>query len=445
MKSPLSYPAFRALFASQICSLLAVGLLTVALSLSAYAIGGDAAGGRILGLLLALKMVAYVLLAPLAETTLAGKPRKSVLIGLDIGRMLLLIPMAFVSDTWQIAVLAFAFFALSSAFTPLYQSVIPDILPDEELYTRALSWSRIAYTLEAMLSPVIAAAMLQVVATNSLFICAALAFVGSIAAILVARFPQDHDMDRKEPFSRRALKGLNIYARTPRLRGLFLLNFALALAMAWVLVNSVVFAGKRLGDAEYYFPVLMAFYGLGAAIGALAVPRLIRLTNERFVMVTGALVFAVLGTLIALTLPIAGLLALWTGFGLASSLVLTPGGLIITRSAKPADRPSVFAAQFSLSHAGWLLAYPLAGWLATWVALETALILLSGLCALVTLAAMRVWPATDPVARAHSHPELPDDHPHLHDTPANGPDHQHSHAYYVDKLHPTWATNEASY
>ena len=217
---------FRALFASQICSLLAIGLLTVALSLSAYAIGGDAAGGRILGLLLALKMVAYVLLAPLAETTLAGRPRKSVLIGLDIGRMLLLIPMAFVSDTWQIAVLAFAFFALSSAFTPLFQSIIPDILPDEELYTRALAWSRIAYTLEAVLSPVIAVAMLQLVATGGLFICAALAFVGSIAAILVARFPQDHDMDRKEPFSRRALNGLNIYARTPRLRGLFLLNFA---------------------------------------------------------------------------------------------------------------------------------------------------------------------------------------------------------------------------
>ncbi len=66
------------------------------------------------------------------------------------------------------------------------------------------------------------------------------------------------------------------------------------------------------------------------------------------------------------------------------------------------------------------MAYRLAGWLATWLELETALILLSGLCALTTLAATRVWPATDPVEQTHSH------------------------AYFVDKLHPTWAKYEAA-
>ena len=132
MSSPLANPAFRTLFAAQICSLLAVGLLTVALSLTAYDLGGDAAGGRILGFLLALKMVAYVGLAPLAETLLAHRPRRPVMVMLDLTRMLLLLPMALVTHTWQIAALAFAFFAVSSAFTPLFQSVIPDLLPEEE-------------------------------------------------------------------------------------------------------------------------------------------------------------------------------------------------------------------------------------------------------------------------------------------------------------------------
>jgi hypothetical protein len=48
----------------------AIGLLTVALALAAYQIGGNTAGGKVLASLLALKMIAYVLLAPVAETLL---------------------------------------------------------------------------------------------------------------------------------------------------------------------------------------------------------------------------------------------------------------------------------------------------------------------------------------------------------------------------------------
>lgn len=443
MSSPLSHPSFRRLFAAQICSLMGIGLLTVALSLAAYGIGGNAAGGQILGMILALKMVAYVGLATLAEALLAGRSRKRLMIGLDMARLALLLPMAFVSSTWEIAALAFAFFAFSAAFTPLFQSVIPDILPDEDTYTRALAYSRIAYTLEAVLSPVVAAAALRLLDPESLFIVAALAFAGSIAALTVTRFPDDAANEGKGPFLARAMRGLNIYRRTPRLRGLFLLNLALSFAMAWVLVNTVVYAGARLGDAQHNYPILMTFYGVGAAMGAVVVPRTVRLMGERRVMVAGALAFAALGTMIVFPLPRGALLALWVGFGFASSLVLTPGGLVITRSAGRRDRPAVFAAQFSLSHAGWLLAYPLAGWLAAAAGLEAALLILSALCAMTAVAATRVWPAEDPLKRVHSHPELPDDHPHLKDMPGTDPVHQHVHAYHIDDLHPDWGGRPA--
>ncbi|MCR8546231.1 MFS transporter [Salipiger sp. P9] len=445
MTSPLANRAFRSLFAAQVCSLLAVGLLTVALSLTAYEIGGPEAGGRILGLLLALKMVAYVGLAPIAESLLAHLPRKGAMVALDFGRMLLLLPMVFVAQTWEIAALAFLFFVLASGFTPLFQSVIPDVLPEEESYTKALAWSRIAYTLESVLSPVIAAAVLKLVAPEALFLCAALSFLGSVAFLLATRFPERGHVVRKGPFVSRALRGMKIYARTPRLRGLFLLNFALSLAMAWVLVNSVVYAGARLGDAEGLYPILMAGYGFGAASGAILVPRLVRRSSERLSMLTGAFAFAAVGAVFALLPqpPMAGLLAIWAAFGLASSLVLTPGGLVITRSAAREDRAAVFAAQFSLSHAGWLVAYPLAGWLASVVTLEHALLSLSLLAALVALIATRVWPAQDPLERAHDHPDLPADHPHLRNHPGHGPRHSHAHAYHIDDLHPNWAKTPA--
>jgi MFS family permease len=439
--SPFANPAFRTLFAGQVFSLLAIGLMTVAMSLAAYRIGGTAAAGQILGFLLAVKMVAYVGVAPLAAALFAGRSRKRVMVGLDVARMLLLLPMAFATQTWQIAALALVFFAVSSGFTPIFQSVIPDVLPDERAYSRALVWSRIAYTLESVLSPVLAAMVLQVVAGKYLFWVAALACIGSIAALVITRFPPEGSDGRKGSFVSRAFRGLSVYRRTPRLRGLFLLNFALSLSMAWVLVNSVVLAGARLGDAETHFPILMAFYGLGAAIGAVLVPRLVEAQGDRRVMASGAVLHAVLGLGIALPLGYAGYMALWLGFGLAASLVLTPGGLVIARSATAKDRPAVFAAQFSLSHAGWLLAYPLAGELGARAGLEPALLILSGMTVGVAALALRIWPATDPLTREHDHPELARDHPHLRHTPAQGPRHRHSHAFYIDDLHPDWSAS----
>ena len=441
MIGPLANSSFRRLFAAQICSLLGVGLLTVALSLAAFRIGGVAAGGQVLGMLLALKMVAYVALAPLAETVLASVPRKRAMVALDLGRMLLLIPMIFVAETWQVAGLAFAFFVLAAGFTPLFQSVIPDVLPEEETYTKALAWSRIAYTLEAVLSPVIAAALLNLASGEMLFLAAALAFSGSVLALLITEFPTVKQNDRKGPFLKRASLGLRIYGRTPRLRGLFLLNLALSLAMAWVLVNSVVYAGAKLGDAERFFPMLMAGYGLGAALGAIAVPRLLKWTAERSVILAGAYGFSFVGAGFALLppQPFLMLALIWLAFGITSSLVLTPGGLVIIRSAVSADRTAVFAAQFSLSHAGWLVAYPLAGWLGGVVSVEVSLLMLSAACTVVATFGMSVWPADDPVERDHSHPELPPDHPHLKHIPAVGPQHRHVHAFHIDELHPIWA------
>ena len=70
----------------------------------------------------------------------------------------------------------------------------------------------------------------------------------------------------------------------------------------------------------------------------------------------------------------------------------TPGGRIITRTTAQSDHAAVFAAQFSLSHACWLMAYPAVGWLG-----EVGLNATACASAVVALAAVvvaaRLWPA----------------------------------------------------
>ncbi|MEZ1842518.1 MFS transporter, partial [Pseudomonas putida] len=74
-------------------------------------------------------------------------------------------------------------------FTPTFQATIPDILPDEDEYTKALSLSRLAYDLESLISPMLAAALLTVISFHNLFAGTVLGFLVSAALVVSVRLP----------------------------------------------------------------------------------------------------------------------------------------------------------------------------------------------------------------------------------------------------------------
>ena len=74
--SPLAHAPFRRLFGARTLALLGSGLTTIALSLLAFDLVGERAG-VVLGSALALKMIAYVTIAPVvAPAVLAALPRR---------------------------------------------------------------------------------------------------------------------------------------------------------------------------------------------------------------------------------------------------------------------------------------------------------------------------------------------------------------------------------
>lgn len=174
MISPLADRTYRRLFAAQVIALAGTGLSTVALALLAYDLaGGDA--GLVLGTALALKMVAYVGLAPVVGGFAHRLPRCPLLISLDVARAAAVACFPFVTEVWQVYLLVLLLNACSAGFTPTFQATIPDVLPDEPRYTRALSLSRLAYDLENLLSPTLAAAALVVMSYDALFAANAIA------------------------------------------------------------------------------------------------------------------------------------------------------------------------------------------------------------------------------------------------------------------------------
>ena len=433
MLAILENRTYRHLFLAQVIALVGTGLATVALGLLAFELAG-AEAGAVLGTALAIKMIAYVGVAPVASAFAERVPRRAMLVALDLVRAAVAVFLPFVTEIWQVYVLIFVLQSASAAFTPTFQATIPDILPDEKEYTRALSLSRLAYDLESVVSPMLAAALLAFISFHSLFAGTVIGFLVSAALVISVVLPSPKPSKPRGIYDR-TTRGIRIYLATPRLRGLLAINLAVASAGALVIVNTVVYVQAVYGLDNQAMALALAAFGGGSMVAARALPKLLDSIPDRTAMLGGASLLAV-GTLAAAALPGYGwLLPLWFLLGVGYSTAQTPSGRLLRRSANPEDRPALFAAQFALSHACWLIAYPLAGWAGATLGLPMTAIILAALAAVAIGIGFAVWPADDPEVLEHGHADLSADHPHLAEA---GHGRRHAHAYVIDDMHAAW-------
>ncbi|MEM7217366.1 MAG: MFS transporter [Pseudomonadota bacterium] len=415
--SALRVPTYRKVFAAQVIALLGTGLATIALGLLAFDLAG-AAAGEVLGTALAVKMIVYVTVSPLAGAHAARWPRTSALVALDLVRALAIGSIVFVTAVWQVYVLIAVVSACAAAFTPIFQATIPSVLPDSERYTAALSLSRLAYDLENLLSPLLAAALLMAVTIDALFAANTLAFLASAALVGAARLPERTHRTEHGGTS----FGLREYAATPRLRALFCLSSVAALGGALAIVNTVVIVQGELGLAATSTALALGAFGAGSMLVALALPRLLRVLEDRSLMLAGPFVVALGAGLAVGVERFAWLLPTWFVLGVGVSLVQTPAARLLLRSSREDNRTALFAAQFALSHLGWLLAYVGAGWGGSLLGLPAVFMAASILSVLLGLAAVWIWRGGDATTLYHEHAAVEHEHLHVH-----GPHHQHLH------------------
>ncbi len=443
MLSVLANRSYSHLFFAQVVALVGTGLTTVALGLLAFDLAGKEAGA-VLGTALAIKMVAYVLVAPIAGAYANLLPRRALLVGLDIGRLAVVLLLPWVSEIWQVYVLIFVLQSCSAAFTPTFQATIPDVLPREADYTNALSLSRLAYDLENLLSPALAALLLSLVSYHALFFGTALGFLGSALLVVSVILPAARRATTTTSIRQKLGSGLRIYLATPRLRGLLALNLAAAAGSAMVIVNTVVIVRNVLGKTDSSVAIALAAFGGGSMAMAFVLPKILASRSDRTVMLGAGALFvgllAGLGTLwpqLETDARWIATLAVWLPMGAAYAALVTPGGRLLKRSSHEADRPALFAAQFSLSHVCWLIAYPIVGWLGAKAGIAASLWAMSALAAVGVAAAFKLWPRVDEEMLPHRHDELPLEHPHRAEGQALG-DGRHRHEFVIDDLHLRW-------
>lgn len=433
MLTVLRNRTYARLFSAQVVALLGTGLLTVALGLLAFDLSGHNAGA-VMATALTIKMLAYVFFAPVINALVARLPKKPVLIGADLVRAAMALCLPFISEAWQIYIVVFLLQSASATFTPAFQALIPAILKAERDYTRALSLSRLAYDMEAVISPAAAAVLLTFLSYNYLFLGTVAGFLFSAVLVALTALPSPcPDPAAPGTLWHRTTLGTRIFWQNRRLRSLLALNLVVAAPTALVLVNTVVYVRDVLGRPDAHLAMVLACFGIGSMAVALAAPRALERFGDRVVMLSGATLIpvALAGVTAASFLP-GGLgadtgpgtapgsveaawwwlLGLWFLLGAGNATILTPASRLLRAASTVETRPYVFTAQFSLSHACYIVSYPLAGWLGSAAGLGWAATALTLVAIIGSAGAFLSWPRhTAPAQADHVSEEEPDEQP----------------------------------
>ena len=453
--NPLNNVAFAKLFTAQIIALVGTGLSTIGLSLLAYDMSGSNAGA-VLGIALACKMIAYIFFSPIIGGLVHRFARKKFMIIMDIFRALIVLLMPFVSEIWHIYILIFLLNLFSAGFKPVFQAVIPDILEDEKQYGKALSYSRLAYDLEVLLSPTLAGIALLYFSFSSLFILNSFAFVVSAMIIVITLIPKTKTVERTGNLWNEITFGVVSYLKTPRLRSLLILYVGIASASSMIIVNTVIYVKDYLGGLDSTVAIFFALSGSGSMIAALIYPSLsIKLENKTIIQ-GGVSITAMSLAIMSLELSMIPSLVCWFFTGLGLSLSQIPAGIIVNMSSNPKDRTAYFSAQFALSHICWFFGYLAAGQLALIFGFSFTSAFLASIITICLIYSILFWPKEESTTLKHEHKELIHAHTHLHEDEHHKHHHEfknddkehehehkhllvtHSHPFNIDIHHQNW-------
>ncbi len=384
-------PAFRTLFTAQIIALIGTGLTTIALALLAFELVGNEAS-IVLGTALAIKMIAYVFISPAVTGLIHHKYQKRCLILLDLLRAIFVMLLFFVTSVWQIYVLIFFLQAFSAGFTPIYQSVISDILKDDRLFIKGASLSRIAYNLENILSPTFAILLLTFLNYSLFFVTNTICFFLSAVLISITNFPQSIAKETDMiPFWRKAVSGIVLFVKNRNLLAILSLNMVIAASGAMILVNSVTIIQGFFGLSEDKLAIAMLCYGTGAMLSAFVVFIKSGDSNYKRIMLIGAFLTSLTSLSSIFIQSYEALLLSWSCFGFLSSFILVPIGQILREETNVNDRTAIFGAQFSLSHACWLISYPVIGYLLVFGGLKISFFIIAVIVFITTSTAWYLW------------------------------------------------------
>lgn len=206
---------------------------------------------------------------------------------------------------WHVVVLAFLNAVLLAADQPTRQSLLPQLVPREDL-GNAIALNSVTFTGAAAIGPALAGPLVALVGLGWAFQLNALSFAAVIGAVWALRLPA-REKEESEPVGRAVAAGVRYVRASPTI--LLLVGLLSVFSFFAVPYQSVlpVFADRVFGGGVRELGWLRAAPGVGALAGGFLFARFSRFPHKGQLAVAGFVAFSIALLLFARTgrLPLA--------------------------------------------------------------------------------------------------------------------------------------------
>ncbi|MEM9771277.1 MAG: MFS transporter [Cyanobacteria bacterium P01_D01_bin.73] len=360
----LANPIFARLYSAQTINLIGDALTWLGLALLAFEIAGENAGVILSGAL-TLRVVAYVVLSPVAGAIADRVDRKLLMVLTHLMRMGLICLFPFINQPWQVYATVLALNVFSAFFMPTYKATIPLVVDSSE-YPQAIALSSATYQILGVLGPGIAGSVAALVGTRQIFFLDALTFL--IAALLILSLPGKLRVPQVEKKTENHRTWQDLQAgticlfRDPLIRYALVMQLVAAIIGATILINTVGYVQGTLQLDKLEYGWTMAAFGLGASLAAVGL-SVVKQTRSKLTLTTFGAVLISLAIFPANWVGLNSLLILWLLAGVGQTLINVPTQVLIADRVDVNIQGRVYGAHFAWSHFWWAIAYPLTGWM----------------------------------------------------------------------------------
>lgn len=399
--APFRFREYRLLVAAVSISIFATGMWAVVMTLQVIALDDDPAALSLVAACLGLGMVAFLLVGGIAADRF---PQRTIIIAVETVNLVAVASVAVLGLTgvlrlWHMAIAAAVLGIGAAFFFPAYSAYLPRILPAEQLLAANGIEGVMRPTLQQAIGPAVAGVLIGATFPTLGSVVVATLFGTGLVLLIATRpvaQPLSSDRVREKPRALADLRdGFVFMLRTPWLLWTLLFASGFVLLVIGPIEVLLPFITKaRFEDGAQMYGFVLAAYGIGGALGALAVSsgRLPRryLTVMMLCWGLGNLPLVVVGYTSSFPLMATAAFVV----GLTDSAAMVIWGTLLQRRVPPEMLGRVSSLDFFVSLAFMPVSMAVAGPLSKVVSVET-IFLVAGV-APVALAAIAIVAARMP-------------------------------------------------
>jgi MFS family permease len=312
---------FFLLWFAQLISRSGDWLLLIALPFYVYGLTNSAFA---MGITFVAQMAPRVLLGSLIGVYVDRWKQKWVIVGADLARALLLLPILFVQSreaVWVIYVVVLLQSVLAQCYSPASSALLPRIVPHEQLLA-ANTASALARNLTQLIAPSLGGVLFELAGMRSVVLLDSATFVLSAVLTLAIVVPAHSEAASQAnvPVSRTARRrlwhdwhsGIAHVARNQMLRAIFLALTISMFAQGLIDVLFVLYVKNVLQGTSFHWGLIESAQGIGGIIGGLIIGRVSRQLDQAQLVSLG-LAGTGLFFLASISFPVLPLVILCTG------------------------------------------------------------------------------------------------------------------------------------